>query len=215
MPLYPIKTPYIVKKLYPNYIWSFSTKAKEIYLTFDDGPIPEVTEFVLRELKKYGAKATFFCIGENIQKHPDIFAKILSEKHQIGNHTFNHLHTRQASKTTYIENVYEGEKAIHKYCKEIRSREKFFRPPYGIIKRSYAKQLREKGYKIVMWDVISADFDPKVSPEKCLRNVLQNTRKGSIVVFHDSLKAKQNLYFTLPKVMEAYAKEGFTFKALH
>lgn len=214
MRLYPIKTPYLVKKLYPNYIWSFTTNTKEIYLTFDDGPIPEVTEFVLAELKKYDAKATFFCIGENVQKHPDIFVKIVSEKHHIGNHTFNHLHAQKVSKATYIANVLEAEKTIHAHSKQITNTEKLFRPPYGIIKTSYAKELREKGYTIVMWDVISADFDPRVSPEKCLRNVQQNTRKGSVVVFHDSIKAKQNLYYTLPKVIEAYAREGYSFKGL-
>ncbi|WP_369820314.1 polysaccharide deacetylase family protein [Tenacibaculum sp. SG-28] len=151
---------------------------------------------------------------EKTFKNTQIFCKIVSEKHHIGNHTFNHLHAQKVSKATYIANVYKAEKTIHDHCKQVTNTEKLFRPPYGIIKTSYAKELREKGYTIVMWDVISGDFDPRVSPEKCLRNVQQNTRKGSVVVFHDSIKAKQNLYHTLPKVLEAYKREGYSFEGL-
>lgn len=213
MKFYTIKTPRIIKKLFSRYTWCFSSTKKEIYLTFDDGPIPVVTEFVLNQLKIYNAKATFFCIGDNIRKHPLIFNQILKEGHIIGNHTFNHLNGWEHPLKDYIINTKKAEEIIQKYNKE-KVTTRLFRPPYGKIKRSQATELINKGYKIIMWDVLSADFDKKISREKCLENVLKNINNGSIVVFHDSIKAKENLYYTIPKILEEFTRKGYVFKAI-
>ena len=208
MRLYFIKTPRILKRLFTKYTWSFFSDRKEIFLTFDDGPIPEVTEFVLDQLQQFNAKATFFCIGDNIRKHPAVFNRIITEEHSVGNHTFNHLNGWKNSNTTYIENINKCESLLtHQTVK-------MFRPPYGKIKRTQAKKLIAKGYKIIMWDVLSADFDKTISKEKCLQNVLKNTQNGSIVVFHDSIKASEKLYYTLPKVLQEFSEIGYEFKAI-
>ena len=185
--------PRFIQRLYPERIWAFSHEKASVFLTFDDGPIPEVTPWVLDELKKHNAKATFFSIGENVKKHPEIFERILSGGHSVGNHTFNHLKGSKTETSKYIENTLLAEKLIHS---------KLFRPPYGKITSKQAKILQIKGFKIVMWDVISYDYDSTVSEEKCLENVLKNIQPGSIIVFHDSLKAEKNLRYVLPKVLE-------------
>ncbi|MDE1205335.1 polysaccharide deacetylase family protein [Tenacibaculum larymnensis] len=208
MRLYFIKTPRILKRLFAKYTWSFFTNKKEIYLTFDDGPIPEVTEFVLDQLHNFNAKATFFCIGDNIRKHPVVFSRIVKEGHSVGNHTFNHLNGWKSSYTTYIENTSKCEGLLPN------QKTKLFRPPYGKIKRKQAKQLLASGYKIIMWDVLSADFDSSVTKEKCLQNVLENAQNGSIIVFHDSIKASDKLYYALPKVLKEFSQKGYDFKAI-
>ncbi|MBG44327.1 MAG: polysaccharide deacetylase family protein [Aequorivita sp.] len=192
--------PRFIQRLYPERIWAFSHEKASVFLTFDDGPIPEVTPWVLDELKKHNAKATFFSIGENVKKHPEIFERILSEGHSVGNHTFNHLKGSKTETSKYIENTLLAEKLIHS---------KLFRPPYGKITSKQAKILQIKGFKIVMWDVISYDYDSTVSEEKCLENVLKNIQSGSIIVFHDSLKAEKNLRYVLPKVLEIIVKKGW------
>ena len=197
---YFIKTPKLFKWIYPKRVWAFSQKSNTIYLTFDDGPIPEVTPWVLDILKQYNAKATFFCIGDNIKKHPEIFRRILSEGHSIGNHTFNHLNGWKTPTHTYIENVQEFEEVLSSGFKIQDS--KLFRPPYGKLHSAQARILLKKGYKIIMWDVLSADFDPGISKEKCFKNISKNISAGSIVVFHDSLKAKRNLEYTLPRIIK-------------
>ena len=214
MKLYPIKTPRIIKKLFPAITWSFASNKKNVYLTFDDGPIPQVTEFVLDELLKAKAKATFFCIGDNVRKHPEIFARILTEGHSVGNHTFNHLNGWKTSTISYLENVDLAEDLIQQLNNFVNPQQKLFRPPYGKIKRSQAKELVKKGYKIIMWDVLSADFDTKISKEKCLKNVLNNVNDGSIIVFHDSLKASEKLYYALPVVLKKLSEKGYSFKAI-
>jgi peptidoglycan/xylan/chitin deacetylase (PgdA/CDA1 family) len=214
------KTPSIVMRFFATYIWRFSLDAKEIYLTFDDGPTPEITDFVLDELKKYNAKASFFCLGKNIENHPDIFKRILLDKHTIGNHTQQHLNGWKTKKTPYIDNVTACERAISNTLKDIEASKtqcpqtKLFSPPYGKIKRSQAKKLNRKGYKIIMWDVLSADFDATISNKKCLQNVLENTKNGSIIVLHDSLKASEKVRFVLPKVLKEFSNKGFVFKAI-
>ncbi len=194
--------PRFIQRLYPERIWAFSRSSNSVFLTFDDGPIPEVTPWVLDELKKHNAKSTFFCIGENVQKHPEIFQRILSEGHSVGNHTFNHLNGWKTATSEYIENIEKAKKKMHNSEFKIQNSRLLFRPPYGKITSKQAKTIQKKGFKIVMWDIISYDYGTNVSEEKCLQNVLKNIRSGSVVVFHDSLKAEKNLRYVLPKVLE-------------
>jgi peptidoglycan/xylan/chitin deacetylase (PgdA/CDA1 family) len=203
-----VKTNRFVKAIFPNYIWNIPNEDRKIFLTFDDGPIPELTEWTLAQLKKHNAKATFFCIGDNIQKHPEVFRKVIENGHAVGNHTFNHLKGWETSLEEYIENT--------KKCSETMTISKIqtpnsqlFRPPYGKIKPSQASALRKSGYKIIMWDIISMDYDPTVSPEECLNNVLKNIESGSIIVFHDSIKAWKNLEYVLPKTLAFLYENGF------
>ena len=210
MRFYLTKTPLMIKQLFARYTWCFSTSKREIYLTFDDGPIPEVTEFVLNQLKKFNATATFFCIGENIQKHPTIFKEIIAHGHSVGNHTFHHLNGWKTSTEEYIDNVIKTELLMRKNEKITR----LFRPPYGKIKRSQASILLKKNYKIIMWSIISADFDKKTSKEQCVENVIKKVKNGSVIVFHDSIKARDNLYHTLPIVLENLTNKGYKFKGI-
>ncbi|MDQ3682564.1 MAG: polysaccharide deacetylase family protein [Bacteroidota bacterium] len=196
MQKYFIKTPWIVKKMFPNYIWNMPANNNAVYLTFDDGPHPRITSWVLDELKKYNAKASFFCIGKNVVKHPDIYYRIISEGHTVGNHTYNHLNGWKVSDEKYIHDINEAARYIST---------NLFRPPYGRIRANQFHRLNkamQKESKIIMWDVLSADFNAAISPEQCLKNVISNTVPGSIIVFHDSEKAYTNLVHTLPAVMQ-------------
>jgi peptidoglycan/xylan/chitin deacetylase (PgdA/CDA1 family) len=201
-----VKTNWIVKNVFSKYLWSIPNNEKKVFLTFDDGPTPEITEWVLAELKKHNAKATFFCIGDNIKKHPEIFQKVLAENHSVGNHTFNHLKGWKTSTDDYVTNakLCQSQFTIHNLPFI-----NLFRPPYGKIKLSQSRRLRKLGYNIIMWDVISFDFNQSISKEKCLDNVLKNVQSGSIVVFHDSKKAWQNLEYVLPKTLEFLNRKGF------
>jgi peptidoglycan/xylan/chitin deacetylase (PgdA/CDA1 family) len=211
---YFIKTPILLKFIFRNWVWRLSSKKKVLYLTFDDGPTPEITEWTLDELKKYEAKATFFCIGKNIAEHPEIFQNILEENHAVGNHTNNHLNGRKTKTAAYLQNIEEAENYFEKNRKSEIINLKLFRPPYGRLTLSQSKKIRKKGYKIIMWDVLSADFDPKISNEKCLENVIRNIENGSIIIFHDSVKASEKLKFVLPKVLEYYSARGYKFGPL-
>lgn len=233
---YFVKTPKIIQSIFSNYTWKIASHKKEIYLTFDDGPIPKITPWVLNTLEKYNAKATFFCVGDNIKKHPEVFKEIILQNHAIGNHTFNHLQGWKTNTYEYLQNIEKTENVIKRLKIEgrrqktedgsLKTDEKpatnnqqpttsnLFRPPYGKIKSKQAKALQNKGYHIIMWDVLSADFDQKISPEKCYQNVIKNAQSGSIIVFHDNEKAFKNLEYTLPKVLEYFTKKGFVFKAL-
>ena len=211
---YLVKTPSLIKFVFRNLVWSFSKKEKVIYLTFDDGPTPEITEWTLQELNKYNAKATFFCIGKNIQQHPEIFQKIIENNHSIGNHTHNHLNGIKTTTSNFIKNIEDSENCIQKNSKLKIQNSKLFRPPYGKLKFSQSKIIRKKGYKIIMWDVLSADFDTSISKKKCLENVIRNTKNGSVIVFHDSEKATKNLQFVLPQVLEYYTYKGFAFNRI-
>jgi peptidoglycan/xylan/chitin deacetylase (PgdA/CDA1 family) len=213
MSFYFAKTPTIVQRIFSNYNWSFSTSKKIIYLTFDDGPTTEITEWTLKTLKEYNAKATFFCVGKNIKNHPEIVKKIITDTHSIGNHTHNHLNGWKTDNVSYLENTIECEKTIQQFY-DATIHQKLFRPPYGKIKPSQAKKLRAEAYKIILWDVLSADFDPTISKEKCLKNVLKNTKNGSVIVFHDSVKAKENLKYVLPKVLAHFSGKGFSFQSI-
>jgi peptidoglycan/xylan/chitin deacetylase (PgdA/CDA1 family) len=200
-------------RIFSKYTWRFSISKKEIYLTFDDGPTPEITTFVLNELKKHNAKATFFCIGKNISTHTEIFKQIIKEDHSVGNHTQNHLNGWKTKTQDYIKNTSEVQRTLQlSNFKTLKLN--LFRPPYGKIKQKQAKHLLSKGYKIIMWSVLSGDFDTNLSKEKCLQNVLKNTSNGSIVVFHDSVKAAEKVKYVLPKVLEYFSKRGFEFKAI-
>jgi peptidoglycan/xylan/chitin deacetylase (PgdA/CDA1 family) len=205
--MYLVKTPWLLKKLYPKLIWNVKQSSRCIYLTFDDGPIPIVTPFVLNILKQYNAKATFFCIGDNVNKHPDIFDQVIKDGHAIGNHTYNHLKGWNTEDQTYLNNFLQADELLNT---------NLFRPPYGRIKRSQIKLLQKAkpGLEIIMWTVLSGDFDFTLAPETCLENVIKNTASGDIVLFHDSLKAYNRMEYTLPRAMEHWSKEGFEFRGL-
>jgi peptidoglycan/xylan/chitin deacetylase (PgdA/CDA1 family) len=205
--LYLTHSPFWLQWLYPRLTWHKNRKEKYVYLTFDDGPIPVVTSFVLNTLNKFNAKATFFCIGDNVSKFPKIYADVLANGHTVGNHTHDHLRGWVCTTEEYLSNI--------KKCAELVN-SNLFRPPYGRIKRSQISVIRSHlpDINIVMWDVLSCDFDLKISAEKCLQNVLKHTRNGSIIVFHDSHKAFPHLQKILPSVLEQLELKGFSFKAL-
>ena len=209
---YTVTVPWFLKKLYPSLTWEKPTDQKILYLTFDDGPHPTATPFVLDELAKYNAKATFFCIGKNVVEQMDIYKRIIDEGHQVGNHTFNHLNGWKTSNEKYFNNIFEAAKYIDS---------NLFRPPYGRINKFQIKLLQQEknernnaSFKIIMWSVLSGDFDLKLSPEKCLQHVILNSKPGSIIVFHDSTKAWDRMNYALPKVLEHFSKQGFSFHSL-
>jgi len=202
---YPVHSPKWVQWLFPKYLWRFeATKEKKLYLTFDDGPIPVITPWVLEQLARYNAKATFFCVGNNIEKHPEVYQQVLEGGHSVGNHTFSHISGWANSTEDYMKNVDR--------CQE-KMQVSLFRPPYGRLKLSQAQQLK-KEYKIVMWDVIAGDFDPSIDGATCWHNVLSHTTNGSIIVLHDSKKAWDRLEFVLPKLLEHYTSLGFSFEPI-
>ncbi|QJB34934.1 polysaccharide deacetylase family protein [Chitinophaga oryzae] len=205
---YLTKTPGILKALYKSCIWDLSPANNTVYLTFDDGPHPEATPFILEQLKKYDAKGTFFCIGKNVVEHPGIYQQILEAGHSTGNHTHNHLNGWKTSTDKYIENILEARKYIAS---------PLFRPPYGRITPFQVKQLQRTvpGTKIIMWDVLSADFDQAIDGEACVQNVVFKMKPGSIVVFHDSTKAWDRMSYALPRVLEFCKKQGYHMAAIH
>ncbi len=215
---YLVKTPELVQRSLSERVWAFPNEKKTIFLTFDDGPIPEVTPWVLKTLSTFDAKATFFCIGDNIKKHPAIFQQVLEQEHTIGNHTFHHLNGRNTTTQKYIQDVALYEKQLEATMSKLNEPlttndsqlTTFFRPPYGRMSSKQVGKLKKKGYKIIMWDVLSGDFDKTISEEKCFQNVIKNIQPGSIVVFHDSLKAEKNLRYSLPKVLEFIKAQGWS-----
>ena len=214
MKSYFVKTPKLLKLIFKQWFWSFSINEKVIYLTFDDGPTPEITEWTLNQLEKYNAKATFFCIGKNVNKHPDIYQRIIKQNHHIGNHTNNHFNGWKNSTSDYLNNFKEAENSFSKNIPFSKNRTRLFRPPYGKLSLTQAKKIRKSGFKIIMWDVLSADFDTTISKEQCLNNVIKNSGNGSIVVFHDSNKAAEKLKYVLPKVLEYYSAKEFKFEKI-
>ncbi len=202
---YFYKTPALLRLLFGNLLWKIKTNEKAIYLTFDDGPTPEITPWVLKVLDEFDAKATFFCIGKNVQAYPEIYRVVTKAGHAVGNHTHNHLNGWKTTSQTYLENTAEAAGYIDS---------KLFRPPYGKIKPKQIRLLKNAGYILVMWDVVSADFDQKLSPETCFQNLVRHTKPGSIVVFHDSQKAFDNLKVVFPKMLAYFSAEGYTFKAI-
>ncbi|WP_439504303.1 polysaccharide deacetylase family protein [Sediminibacterium sp.] len=200
--MYLVKTPWWLRMIYSGYTWRMPLTDKAIYLTFDDGPHEVATPFVLDTLKQYQAKASFFCIGKNVRLHPEIYQRIIAEGHTVGNHTENHLNGWHTPNNEYLKNIQQAEEVIQS---------NLFRPPYGRIKRSQAKALDKQ---IVMWDVLSGDFDPNLTPEGCLAYCIKHTEAGSIVVFHDSAKAFDKMKYALPKMLDYFSHQGFKFKSL-
>jgi peptidoglycan/xylan/chitin deacetylase (PgdA/CDA1 family) len=205
--LYFIKSPKWLQLLYPNRIWQMDKNKKEIYLTFDDGPHATITNFVLDELNKYNAEATFFCVGNNVVKNPDVYNRIIYEGHAVGNHSYSHLNGFKTKDKIYVDDVFEASKYIDS---------NFFRPPYGRLKIFQAKVLTHlnKPYKIIMWTLLSGDFDLNISPGQCLENVLLKISNGAIVIFHDSEKAAERMIYALPKVLKTLSDKGYTFKKI-
>jgi peptidoglycan/xylan/chitin deacetylase (PgdA/CDA1 family) len=205
--LYLAYSPFWLRWLYPTLTWHKSRKEKYVYLTFDDGPIPVVTPYVLNTLKKYNCKATFFCIGDNIDKNPSILSDIITEGHTVGNHTHNHLRGWKTSDSDYLDNVRKA---------SVLTGTRLFRPPYGRIKKSQITAIRKcfPETEIVMWDVLSGDFDERITKEQCVENVLKHHKNGSIIVFHDSQKAFERLEYALPVILEKLTEQGFQFRTL-
>ena len=207
MQKYLHKTPLWMQRMYPNFVWKINTDKKELFLTFDDGPIPEVTELILEELLVYQAKATFFCVGENLEQYPKIAVQIVEEGHTLGNHTVHHLKGWQTNNKLYHEDVLKCEEQIIQFQES----QLLFRPPYGRIKRAQAAAL--SNYKIVMWNRLSWDFGKRLNTTKALEH-LNNAPSGSIFVFHDNKKSFKNVSFLLPEVLKFYKEKGFEFKSL-
>jgi peptidoglycan/xylan/chitin deacetylase (PgdA/CDA1 family) len=197
-----------MRQLYRGLVWRVPAGSEKlIYLSFDDGPHPVATPFVLDELRKYDARATFFCIGKNVQKYPHIFRRVLMEGHRVGNHTHDHLNGWKTGDQRYLENVREAARLIDS---------DLFRPPYGKIGRLQSTLLRKAPfhYKIVMWEVLSADFDKRISPQRCGKNVIRHARPGSIIVFHDSEKAFERVREALPAVLAHFSALGYRFEGI-
>lgn len=194
--------------MFPNYVWDIATNDHTIYLTFDDGPTPDITNWTLDLLNQYQAKATFFCIGNNIEKHPEIFKNILKNNHAVGNHTQNHVKGWRTKTKEYLDDIHRAKESIELVPSTL------FRPPYGQITPKQGKQLINLGYKIIMWDVLSFDWDATISKEDCYQNVISKTKNGSIIVFHDSVKAANHMQYTLPKVLKYFSEKGYVFKSL-
>ncbi len=203
--MYLVKSPWWLKVIYSKLVWQMPRDEKTIYLTFDDGPHTNATPFVLEILEQHKAKATFFCIGKNVVNQPEIFTKIIENGHAIGNHTHHHLNGWKTNDNGYLGDISQAKVNIGSTL---------FRPPYGRIKKSQINALIQQGFSIIMWSVLSGDFDKNLSKEKCLKNVLSNTTNGSIVVFHDSEKAFEKLHYCLPKVLAHFTQLGYQFKAL-
>ena len=202
--MYVPKVPGIFWRLFPGLLWKMPETDRSLFLTFDDGPIPGVTDFALEQLEKFGAKATFFCLGKNVEAHPALYQRIIKSGHAIGNHTYHHLNGWETDDEIYYDD-------IDRCAQKVNSR--YFRPPYGKITMAQINYLKPH-YKIVMWDVMSGDFDPEISKEKCLKNVINNASDGSIIVMHDSAKAEPKLRFALPKILEHFSEKGYLFLAI-
>lgn len=199
-----IRLPRFFTSLFKNAVWRFNTPGQVVYLTFDDGPIPEVTPWILELLEKEEIKATFFCVGENVQKYPEIYNQILEGSHSVGNHTFNHWQGLKSDDHDFFRNI---EKAGNYIESDL------FRPPHGWLKATQYNYLKKK-FRIIMWDLISCDYDCRLKPEKVLKNVTDFVRPGSIITFHDSIKAKNNLMYALPISIKWMKEQGYRFEAI-
>jgi peptidoglycan-N-acetylglucosamine deacetylase len=205
MMFYIVKKPTWFRWLLPGTLWEVKTAKKELYLTFDDGPHPVATPFILEQLQKYDAKGTFFCLGGNVQKYKQLYDEVISEGHSVGNHSYSHLDGWRSDSNTYVNDVLKASTIIHS---------PLFRPPYGHIRRNAVKTLKQLGFKTVIWTVLAGDFDSATTGEKCFKNVITNTKAGSIIVFHDNDIALCNLRYSLPRVLQYFTDKGYTFKGL-
>ena len=196
----PALIPRMVTWLFPNRVWQIPTAQKEIFLSFDDGPHPRITPLVLDMLATHGAKASFFCIGDRVKRFPGIYQRIVDEGHAIGNHTFHHINGWKTNDADYLTNITEAALCIDS---------RLFRPPYGRIKGSQARAIVAKGFKTIMWTVLSGDYDAKLNPAQCANRVLENIEPGFIFLFHDAEKAEKNMLFALEKLLEACKIQGF------
>jgi len=206
--MYLIKTPFWLRALYPGCTWKLPSSDKVIYLSFDDGPHPEATPFVLAQLKKFNANASFFCIGNNVLSYANIYEQIIQEGHAVGNHTYDHLNGWKTDTSTYIDNINSASNLIVS---------NLFRPPYGRIKRAQLNAIKinkSLPQQIIMWDVLSGDFDVNLTGEQCARNVIKHAKSGSIVVFHDSAKAWERLQVALPAVLDYFSALGYRFEVI-
>lgn len=195
------RPPLLYRMLFPETVWRIHSKPRTVYLTFDDGPIPEVTPWVLDTLDRYGIKATFFCVGENVKRNPNLFAEVLRRGHSVGNHTMNHMQGARVSTKEYLHNVFTANELIHTTL---------FRPPHGLLRWAQSKVLRNR-FGIIMYDLVSHDYSRKLTGEQVLDNVKRNVRNGSIIVFHDSLKAEKNMKYALPRAIEWLREQGYNF----
>lgn len=205
---YLIRAPRILQLYYNECLWKVKTTEKKIYLTFDDGPVPGPTDFVLDTLAQYNAKATFFCIGQRVEQQPELYQQLIDAGHAVGNHSYTHLNGWKTNSKKYLSDIRKASEVIDS---------KLFRPPYGRISKFQLHNLiggKGFGFKPVMWHVLSADFDERIDPGQCYLNVVRNAGKGSIVVFHDSQKAFPNLRGALPRVLDYYSKRDFVFDLL-
>lgn len=202
--MYLPKTPEIAKKIFPKLTWDNHKSENTVYLTFDDGPTPQLSAWVLDQLDRYEAKATFFCLGKNVVLYPELFERILKDGHGVGNHTYNHLDCWKTNKKKYLADIESCSRVFHS---------KYFRPPYGKLKPGIRSAIR-KNFEIIMWDIMAYDFDQSLSPEDCARNVINHVQAGSIIVFHDSKKAERNLREALPLVLANLKRRGFKMRAL-
>lgn len=193
--------PLLYRMLFPETVWRIPMKHKAVFLTFDDGPIPEVTPWVLDLLDKYDIKATFFCVGDNVRKHPETFAEVVRRGHSVGNHTMHHLQGAKVTTKRYIADIMDAESYIHT---------PLFRPPHGLIRWKQAAAIKDN-MRIIMYDLVTRDYNRKLSGEQVLDNVKRYVRNGSIVVFHDSLKSEQNLRYALPRAIEWLKENGYVF----
>lgn len=199
------RVPMLYRALFPGARWRIpALDGQSVYLTFDDGPVPEVTPWVLDLLDEYGVKATFFCVGDNVRKYPELFAEILRRGHRVGNHTYHHIKGLETSTRAYMHDVHEAHRLIHS---------RYFRPPYGHLRFPQTRELSHS-FEIVMWDVLTRDYNPRLSPERVLSNVTRFVRNGSIIVFHDSIKAERNLRAVLPRAIEWLRSEGYEFRRI-
>ena len=206
--MYFFKTPKLLEILYPEALWHGDRKEKKLYLTFDDGPVPGVTDYILEVLSDLDVKATFFCVGENIKKNPDVFKRIVQEKHEIGNHTYNHLNGWAVRDQDYLRNIQLCDDMIRKYTGE--DHIKLFRPPYGKIRRKILRRIRQE-YKVIMWDVLSYDFSKDITAERSLFNSSKYTRNGSIIIFHDSNKTFEKLKLIISQYVLYFKNKNYEF----
>ena len=199
-----VRPPSFLRWIYPNAVWNLPSQQKVVYLSFDDGPTPFVTEKVLELLEEYQAKATFFCIGKNIEQHPELFKLVQTKGHHIGSHTYSHLNGWKSKPTDYLNDYQKGRELTGS---------NLFRPPYGRILLNPLQTIQKQD-KVIMWDILSKDYDASITPETVLNNVLRNIKPGAIIVFHDSEKAKKNVLAVLPQLLQYLKQQGYTMEAI-